>query len=150
MCEFDSGLRLRLFIDYEALTGLKLRPIFKQIDSRKKGFVVLEDFETCLPQVWQKYGTEGRLCCVVGFPSGHRPLQSASSAASAVDGGAAAARSKSPAPRDTSRGRGGNDGSAAAAGQPMSPETSHEALGLILAAMERAEASAATDGQAKS
>ncbi|CAK0892489.1 unnamed protein product [Prorocentrum cordatum] len=52
MIEFDSGLRLRLCLDYEAITGMKLRALFKEFDTRRNGVLQLEDLAACHPDMW--------------------------------------------------------------------------------------------------
>lgn len=63
MCEFDSGLRLRFGLDYEAITKLEkkpaLRPLFKEFDIRRKGFLSEEDFARTCPEIWQEFGRGG-------------------------------------------------------------------------------------------
>jgi len=61
MCEFDSGLRLRFGLDYEAITGMDkpvLRPLFKEFDLKKRGYLAEDDFTHCCPEIWAEYGRE--------------------------------------------------------------------------------------------
>ncbi|CAE7372902.1 ku80, partial [Symbiodinium natans] len=54
--EFDSALRFRLGLDYEAITGLKLRSLFKEFDTRHCGLVYGVDMVSAFAQVWRRYG----------------------------------------------------------------------------------------------
>merc|ERR1712232_389862 len=54
MSEFHSGLRLRLCLDYEEITQVNLRTLFKEFDSRKRGVLVEEDLAHCSPDLWEK------------------------------------------------------------------------------------------------
>ncbi|CAE7236527.1 unnamed protein product, partial [Symbiodinium sp. KB8] len=54
--EFDSALRLRLGLDYEAITGLKLRSLFKEFDTRHCGLVYGVDMVSAFAHVWRRYG----------------------------------------------------------------------------------------------
>mmetsp|Transcript_84834 Transcript_84834/g.186249 ORF Transcript_84834/g.186249 Transcript_84834/m.186249 type:complete len:481 (-) Transcript_84834:58-1500(-) len=61
MCEFDSGLRLRFGLDYEAISAMEkpvLRPLFKEFDIRKRGFLTEEDFGRCCSEIWEEFGRE--------------------------------------------------------------------------------------------
>lgn len=62
MCEFDSGLRLRFGLDYEAIAAMErpvLRSLFKEFDIRRRGYLIEEDFARCYPEIWTQYGREG-------------------------------------------------------------------------------------------
>ncbi|CAE7562787.1 unnamed protein product [Symbiodinium sp. CCMP2592] len=54
--EFDSALRLRLGLDYEAITGFKLRSLFKEFDTRHCGLVYGVDMVSAFADVWRRYG----------------------------------------------------------------------------------------------
>merc|ERR1712039_588776 len=56
MSEFDSNLRLDFCLDYEAFTGMKLRTLFKEIDTERRGVITQQDFAECHPEIWDKYG----------------------------------------------------------------------------------------------
>merc|ERR1719330_1511602 len=60
MCEFDSGLRLRFGLDYEAIAQLEkrpaLRPLFKEFDIRRRGCLTEEDFANTCPEIWREFG----------------------------------------------------------------------------------------------
>lgn len=56
MCEFDSGLRIRLSVDYEEVAQMKLRPLFKIFDTRHRGIITEEDIAACCPEIWHEYG----------------------------------------------------------------------------------------------
>eukprot|EP00971_Amphidinium_carterae_P070210 1389367-Amphidinium_carterae.1 len=123
------------FIDYEMLTGLKLRPIFKSLDTRRKGYIVLEDFEVAFPQVWAKYGTEAKLLCRLGFPDGHPQQRQEVGRVAETPRGAEGARVQS-SPATGSH----------VAPQQLSPDGKKQAFELILAAMERGEADRQASG----
>ncbi|CAK9067543.1 unnamed protein product [Durusdinium trenchii] len=54
--EFDSALRMRLGLDYEAITGLKLRSLFKEFDTRHCGLVYGVDMVSAFAEIWRSYG----------------------------------------------------------------------------------------------
>eukprot|EP00927_Polykrikos_kofoidii_P068302 TRINITY_DN63664_c0_g1_i1.p1 TRINITY_DN63664_c0_g1~~TRINITY_DN63664_c0_g1_i1.p1 ORF type:complete len:522 (-),score=92.86 TRINITY_DN63664_c0_g1_i1:236-1801(-) len=56
MCEFDNGLRLRLSLDYEAITRMRLTALFREFDQHKRGILQEQDFANCCPLTWQEYG----------------------------------------------------------------------------------------------
>lgn len=104
MCEFDSGLRLRFGLDYEAVVAMPppvLRPLFKEFDAKRRGYLAEEDFARCHPDLWAAYGRKG---WPISGPehhfappptSGRRPSD------------AAAAPSAAPGPRNRSAPAGG-------------------------------------------
>lgn len=56
--EFDNSLRIKLNMDYEAITRMKLRPLFKEIDRNGRGFFTEDDLAACHPEVWQTHGRD--------------------------------------------------------------------------------------------
>jgi len=56
--EFDNSLRLGLNIDYESITGMKLRPLFREFDRRHRGLLTEEDFAACCAEVWQTHARD--------------------------------------------------------------------------------------------
>jgi hypothetical protein len=59
MCEFDNSLRNKLSLDYEAITDMKLRPLFRILDRQKRGVLTEEDLQRCCPEIWEEYGSQG-------------------------------------------------------------------------------------------
>lgn len=59
MSEFDSGLRLRIGLNYEAISRVErpaLRKLFKEFDIQRKGFLTEQDFARTCPEVWADFG----------------------------------------------------------------------------------------------
>jgi len=56
MCEFDTGVRLQLGLDYESIAGMKLRSLFKEFDEERRGYITEDDFANCCPSIWSAYG----------------------------------------------------------------------------------------------
>lgn len=112
--EFDSGLRLRFSLDFEAITGQKLRALFKEFDRKRCGVITEEDFAACCPEVWERYGRPacgGAERLASGLPSpglspasspGGRSPRLAPPSPASSPGGGAARRGPSRTPRDRS------------------------------------------------